>query len=88
MAVEPAVGIVVGVFLGLTADNAMGTAPLFLIVGLFLGGAAGMWNLFRAANRTTVSKTPDESASKTPDRTDGSAERPKSRSQPNENRGE
>lgn len=55
MAIEPAVGVVVGVGVGLMVDNALGSKPFGLIIGLLLGAAAGMLNLFRAAQRTTKS---------------------------------
>ncbi|MEO1693875.1 MAG: AtpZ/AtpI family protein [Pseudomonadota bacterium] len=56
MAVDPVVGVLFGLGVGLMADNAFGTKPLCLIIGLVLGGAAGMWNLVRSAERTTRSK--------------------------------
>ena len=39
--------LVVGVGLGLAADWWAGTRPLFLIAGVFLGGAAGILNVYR-----------------------------------------
>ncbi|MEO0729735.1 MAG: AtpZ/AtpI family protein [Pseudomonadota bacterium] len=59
MAVDPVVGVLVGVGLGVLADDALGTKPLCLIVGLIIGGAAGMWNLVRSAERTARGK-PEE----------------------------
>lgn len=44
---EVASALVVGVGLGLAADWWAGTRPLFLVAGLFLGGAAGVTNVYR-----------------------------------------
>jgi ATP synthase protein I len=44
---EVASALVVGVGLGLAVDWWAGTRPLFLVVGLFLGGAAGVTNVYR-----------------------------------------
>jgi ATP synthase protein I len=44
---EVASALVVGVGLGLAIDWWAGTRPLFLVVGLFLGGAAGVTNVYR-----------------------------------------
>ena len=51
MALEPLVGVLFGVFVGLTIDNALDTRPAFLIVFMLLGAAAGMLNLIRSASR-------------------------------------
>jgi ATP synthase protein I len=48
VAVELVAAFAVGVALGLGFDHLFGTRPWGLIVGLFLGGAAGMLNVFRA----------------------------------------
>lgn len=37
-----AASVLVGVFLGKLADEKFGTSPVFLLVGLFLGIAAGV----------------------------------------------
>ena len=55
MAIDPIVGVLFGLGVGLFADNALGTKPLFLIIGLLLGGAAGTWNLIRSASRASRS---------------------------------
>ncbi len=44
---EVASALAVGVGLGLAADWWAGTRPLFLIAGVFLGGAAGILNVYR-----------------------------------------
>jgi ATP synthase protein I len=44
---EVASALAVGVGLGLAADWWAGTRPWFLVVGLFLGGAAGVLNVYR-----------------------------------------
>jgi ATP synthase protein I len=49
VAIELVAAFAVGVGLGLGFDHLFGTRPWGLIVGLFLGGAAGMLNVFRAA---------------------------------------
>jgi len=43
--------IVVGLLLGIVLDNAAGTSPLFLLLGLFLGIAAAGFALKAAATR-------------------------------------
>ncbi len=46
--------VVGGLVLGLVADQAAGTAPLFVLVGIALGivaGAVGFWARVRAALR-------------------------------------
>jgi len=44
---EVASAFAVGVGLGLAADWWAGTRPLFLVAGVFLGGAAGVLNVWR-----------------------------------------
>jgi ATP synthase protein I len=49
MAIELAAGLCVGLALGWVFDRVLGTRPWGLIVFFFLGVAAGMLNVFRAA---------------------------------------
>jgi ATP synthase protein I len=53
-------GVLVGGLIGYGIDYVAGTLPLFLIVFLLFGFAAGILNMSRAANRTPP--TPDELA--------------------------
>jgi ATP synthase protein I len=39
--------ILIGIFLGLWLDKEMDTAPLFLIIGLFLGLGTGVYAMMR-----------------------------------------
>ncbi len=47
---EMVAAIVVGVGIGLLLDHWLGTAPWFLVVFVFVGGAAGMLNVYRTVN--------------------------------------
>lgn len=49
IAVDLLAGLAIGVGLGLLLDNWLGTAPLMMVVFLFIGAAAGMLNVYRAA---------------------------------------
>jgi ATP synthase protein I len=49
IAVELVAGIAVGTFIGYALDAWLGTKPWFMVVFLFLGGAAGVMNVYRAA---------------------------------------
>lgn len=51
IAVELVVGVAVGGFIGWLLDQWLGTVPLFLIVFLVLGFAAGLRNLVGTARR-------------------------------------
>lgn len=44
---EVASALAVGVGFGLALDWWLSTRPLFMVVGLFLGGAAGVMNVYR-----------------------------------------
>lgn len=47
---EMVAALVVGVGIGLLLDRWLGTAPWFLVVFFFLGAAAGVLNVYRAAS--------------------------------------
>lgn len=49
LAADLLAGLVLGVLIGLLLDSWLGTAPLMLVVFLFLGSAAGMLNVYRVA---------------------------------------
>ena len=65
---ELLVGLVMGAGLGWGIDRLAGTAPLFMIVLLFFGMAAGVWNVMRLAN---TMNTAGGSTLAPPPRTDG-----------------
>jgi ATP synthase protein I len=58
--VEMAVGVGVGGFVGWWLDRWLGTAPIFLVVMLFLGFAAGALNAYRASQAYTAGLRDDE----------------------------
>ena len=47
VATELVAGLIIGTGLGLLIDNWLETKPLFLIIFFFLGGIAGIYNLWR-----------------------------------------
>jgi len=47
--IELLAGLVVGAGIGWLLDRWLGTLPLFLVIFFFLGAAAGLLNVFRAA---------------------------------------
>lgn len=49
--VELVAGLVVGGGIGWLLDSAFGTMPLFLILFFFIGSAAGVLNVYRAARQ-------------------------------------
>lgn len=49
IAVDLLAGLAIGVGLGLLLDEWLNTSPLMMVVFLFLGSAAGMLNVYRAA---------------------------------------
>jgi ATP synthase protein I len=53
---ELVAGILVGTGIGFLLDRTFGTKPLFLIVLMMLGMAAGFVNIYRLGNRPTVLK--------------------------------
>lgn len=56
LATELLGGVVVGAGIGLLLDKLLSTPPLFLIVFLFFGSAAGILNVYRVANQSTREK--------------------------------
>ena len=58
MAIELVAGVGVGLGIGWAVDSAFATKPLFMIVFLILGFAAGMLNLIRTARRLQAAAEP------------------------------
>ena len=56
LATELLGGVVVGAGIGLLFDKLFSTPPLFLIIFLFFGSAAGILNVYRVANQSTEGK--------------------------------
>jgi ATP synthase protein I len=75
--VELVAALIVGVGIGLLLDRWLGTAPWFLILFFFLGAAAGVLNVYRAAKGLgmAVGYRPSDrnSEKRVRDKTDGSA---------------
>ena len=42
----------IGLYIGVALDRHLGTSPLFTLLFLILGIAAGFWNLWKLAQRT------------------------------------
>jgi ATP synthase protein I len=53
VASELVAGVLVGGGIGWAIDKGLGTSPFGLIVMLFVGMAAGFWNVYRLAARPT-----------------------------------
>lgn len=49
VATELVAGIAVGTLIGFALDSWLGTRPVLMVVFLFLGAAAGVMNVYRAA---------------------------------------
>jgi len=49
LSIDLAAGVCVGVMAGYFLDMWLGSTPLFMIIGLFLGMAAGVKNMMRSA---------------------------------------
>lgn len=45
--IQFAVAIVLFVFLGSWLDNRLGTSPLFILLGVLVGGGGGFYSLYR-----------------------------------------
>ena len=56
MLAELVSGVLVGAIIGWQLDQWSGMSPLFLIVFLILGVAAGFWNMMRSASVTVKRK--------------------------------
>ena len=51
-------GVAVGGFIGWALDRWLGTAPILMVVFLLLGGAAGIMNVIRTAQRRQAAAGP------------------------------
>ena len=40
-----------GVFIGYWADGQLGTLPVFVLIGFFIGAGAGTWIIYRLVSR-------------------------------------
>ncbi len=69
--VEMVSALVVGVGLGWFLDNLLGTKPWMMIVFIFLGGAAGILNVYRTAMRMMEEFDEDSKDSGTSGATNG-----------------
>jgi len=75
--VELVAALVVGVGVGLLLDSWLGSTPWFLIVFFFLGAAAGVLNVYRAASGIGLAETngaPAPPGEEQQDEDDGPAE--------------
>lgn len=66
LAIEMVAGVIVGLVLGIPLDDYFGTKPLFLIVFLLLGFAAGLLNVFRGLETLNAGLQDEEKADKRP----------------------
>lgn len=53
LGIEMAVAMALGALMGYSIDYFFGTRPWFLAAGVFFGGAAGVLNVYRAAQQMT-----------------------------------
>lgn len=53
-----ALGIILFLFLGQWADRKLGTSPVFLLIGVFVGGGAAFYSMYRRLAR--AQKADDE----------------------------
>ena len=53
-----AISVIIFLLLGQWADRKLGTAPLFLLVGVFIGGGAAFFSMYRRI--ATAQKADDE----------------------------
>ena len=52
LGIQLAASILLGLYAGQWLDTRLGTAPLMLILGVFLGAGAGFYNLYRVLTAT------------------------------------
>lgn len=48
------VAIGLGAWLGNKVDVKIGTSPLFLLIGIFMGGGVGLWYLFVVIKKNKI----------------------------------
>jgi ATP synthase protein I len=58
LSTELIAGVAVGGFIGWSLDRWLGTAPILMVVFLILGGAAGIINVIRTAQRRQAAAGP------------------------------
>ncbi len=58
LSTEMIAGVAVGGFIGWALDRWLGTAPILMVVFLFIGGAAGILNVVRSAMRRQAEAGP------------------------------
>ena len=58
LSTEMIAGVAVGGFIGWALDRWLGTAPILMVVFLLLGGAAGIMNVIRTAQRRQAAAGP------------------------------
>ena len=51
LGLELVIAVAVGAVLGYGVDHWLGSTPWMMIIGVFLGGVAGMLNVYRVATR-------------------------------------
>ena len=73
---ELLVGLGMGAGLGWGVDRLIGTAPLFMILLLFLGMAAGVWNVMRLASSMNAAGDPSLAPPARPGDADPGSKRP------------
>ncbi len=54
-----AAGVIVGAGIGYLLDRQFGVSPLFLIIFMMVGMAAGFWSVYRLGSRSSVRKPGD-----------------------------
>ena len=58
LSTEMIAGVAVGGFIGWALDRWLGTAPILMVMFLLLGGAAGIMNVIRTAQRRQAAAGP------------------------------